>query len=447
MPFFSVLIPTRDRASLLKSALQTAVSQEFADYEIVVSDNNSRDETRQVIEGFMQSSDRVRYVNPGRDLSMCDNFEYVLSHATGEYVLYLSDDDALASNALAYIHEILSRHSIKTLVWERGYYQHPDIPDDNLRCTFFCERRSGNLYEVATRSMADAYADFNRKSYSILPKMLNCAVARSVILECLEKNRHFFLPPYPDFSAACHLLGINDSYHVLDLPLYICGVSKITNAGIQYNRKEKMDEYSSLLGGDMLAGLRYPMRYLTPSYILATYYKFQSMYPETFASPVSMDGYLRALFAELISFEDYEDISEELGTLAGYMRDHYGSDETFDTLMKEHRDSKPTAAAAGEKAGETLGASLKRTVDRIARGHDFLHTVTRRVKKRLRPQAPAEAPEPAEDFSPRGISRTNVLTISDASRILGGILSAEARSPAHLNPIPVESLSVIEGLI
>ena len=38
-PFFSVVIPTRNRASLLRYALQTALDQDFDDYEIVVSDN------------------------------------------------------------------------------------------------------------------------------------------------------------------------------------------------------------------------------------------------------------------------------------------------------------------------------------------------------------------------------------------------------------------------
>jgi glycosyltransferase involved in cell wall biosynthesis len=444
VPFFSILMPTRNRASLLRSALQTAVSQEFADYEIVVSDNNSRDETRQVIEGFSRDCDRIKYVNPGRDLSMCDNWEFIMSHATGEYVLYLSDDDALAANALTYVHETLSRFPINTLVWERGYYQHADIPDDNLRCTFFCERRSGNLYEVKSRAVADAFSDFNTKTYGILPKMLNCAVSSSVLRACKEKTGYFFLPPFPDYSAACHLLGIDDSYHLLDLPLYICGVSRISNAGIQYDRKRKFDDYISLLGLDLLEGVPYPMRYLNPSYFLATYLKFRKIYPETFAGPPNMDAYLKSLFAELMTFEDYEDISEELQTLAGYMRDFYGGGETFDALLKERRDSEP-AAAEPEQAAESLGASLRKTAGKIVRSNDLLQGLARRAKRTLRPAPPAQAPATDDHSTDRHISRTNVQTIFDASQILGGVLSSEAKSPARLSPIAVESLSRIEG--
>src|SRR5712664_839547 len=63
MPFFSVLMPTRNRACLLRSSLRTAVEQKFPDYEIIVSDNNSTDDTKAVIEDFMKSSNKIRYVN------------------------------------------------------------------------------------------------------------------------------------------------------------------------------------------------------------------------------------------------------------------------------------------------------------------------------------------------------------------------------------------------
>ena len=41
MPFFSIVMPTRNRANLLKYALRSALQQTFQDYEVVVSDNQS----------------------------------------------------------------------------------------------------------------------------------------------------------------------------------------------------------------------------------------------------------------------------------------------------------------------------------------------------------------------------------------------------------------------
>ena len=82
MPRFSILMPTRNRAQLLQFALQSALDQPTADLEIVVSDNDSRDDTPAVARRF--NDPRVRYVRTPETLAMPDSWEFALSHATGE---------------------------------------------------------------------------------------------------------------------------------------------------------------------------------------------------------------------------------------------------------------------------------------------------------------------------------------------------------------------------
>ena len=69
-PFFSIVMPTRNRGPLLRSSLETAINQTFSDYEIVVCDNNSTDDTREIVEAAQARSSRVKYINPYQDLSM-----------------------------------------------------------------------------------------------------------------------------------------------------------------------------------------------------------------------------------------------------------------------------------------------------------------------------------------------------------------------------------------
>ncbi len=434
-------MPTRNRVSLLKSSLKTAVNQDFQDYEIIVSDNNSQDETKAVVESFMQSSDRVKYINPGRDLSMGDNWEYVLSHATGDYIIYLSDDDALTANSLTYVHELLTAFSINVLVWEKGYYQHPDVSDDKLRCNFSYDLRSGNLYEVLSKAVAEACCNFDSKVYGILPKMLNCAVSSNLIRQCCDKTQRFFVPPLPDYSAACQLLGASNTYHLIDLPLYICGISKQSNAGMQYNRKQKCDDYLSLFEEDLLEGVPYPMRYLTPSYFLGTYYKFQKIYPNTFGS-IDINGYLKSAFSELMFFGNYEDVSEEVKILSGYMREHSGSDEMSNLLMQTHANSKIIPQVQNGTNG-----NYRQAIKGFARGivsrSELTHNLARKAKRILRPLPPAL---PSDTSLQKAFSHSNVPTMFEASRILSEALSLNAKDPADLKLIPVESLSSIGNL-
>ena len=60
---FSVIIPTRERSDTLQSSLKTCVGQDYDNLEIIVSDNFSTDNTREVVESF--DDPRIRYINTG----------------------------------------------------------------------------------------------------------------------------------------------------------------------------------------------------------------------------------------------------------------------------------------------------------------------------------------------------------------------------------------------
>ena len=99
MPRFSIVMPTRNRGQLLQYALQSALDQPTADLEIVVSDNDSHDDTPAVARRFRDP--RLRYVRTPETLAMPDSWEFALSHATGDYVTFLCDDDAFSPRLLS----------------------------------------------------------------------------------------------------------------------------------------------------------------------------------------------------------------------------------------------------------------------------------------------------------------------------------------------------------
>ena len=51
-PFFSVVIPTYNQGDLLKKCLETVVKQSFKNYEVIVIDNHSNDNTQKIIKKF-----------------------------------------------------------------------------------------------------------------------------------------------------------------------------------------------------------------------------------------------------------------------------------------------------------------------------------------------------------------------------------------------------------
>ena len=342
-------MPTRNRGYLLEQSIQTVLGQSFTDYELIVSDNNSHDNTRQIVGNLSTRSRNIRYINTGRDLSMCANFEYAFEHAIGDYIIYISDDDALVNDALAYIHAVLTtstsleRNPINVLVWQRGGYGHPDLSLAGHRTRLFLayRLRTGRLYEVKSNLLLDVLCDFDNQHpnyHFIVPKVINCALSREAMQKCREYTGHFFVPPYPDYTTVCQMLSAHSVYHVIDMPLYICGTSVAANSGLFYKRMDKVKDYFSLFepGEVTFDGVPYPMEYLTATYLIMTYLKFQKLYPETFNSPINLDKYLAALATELSGFEQIgDDVIEEKKKLAGYMKQHYGSDHVFNHHSRE----------------------------------------------------------------------------------------------------------------
>jgi glycosyltransferase involved in cell wall biosynthesis len=89
----SICIPTYNRSSFLKNAIDSALSQTHTNLEIIVSNNGSNDDTEEVLLNF--SDERLVVLNHEENLGMLFNFNYCLKAATGEFFLLLSDDDIL----------------------------------------------------------------------------------------------------------------------------------------------------------------------------------------------------------------------------------------------------------------------------------------------------------------------------------------------------------------
>ncbi len=99
-PQFSIILPTFNRASLLGRALSSVVAQSERDWELLVADDGSTDETRELL-GQWQARDRRircwRHSNRGQAASR----NRMLEQARGQWIAFLDSDDELHPSHLA----------------------------------------------------------------------------------------------------------------------------------------------------------------------------------------------------------------------------------------------------------------------------------------------------------------------------------------------------------
>jgi len=89
-PQVSVIIPTFNRAPLIKEAIESVFSQTFTDYEIIIVDDGSTDNTHKLISDF--SSNKIKYFyQPNKGRSAARNLG--IREASGEFIAFLDSDD------------------------------------------------------------------------------------------------------------------------------------------------------------------------------------------------------------------------------------------------------------------------------------------------------------------------------------------------------------------
>lgn len=90
MVLFSVVICTYNRSERLRGALDSVLGQHEADYEVLVVDDGSEDDTAEVVAGY--ASPRIRYTRrTNGGLSAARNTG--IDEARGEFLIFLDDDD------------------------------------------------------------------------------------------------------------------------------------------------------------------------------------------------------------------------------------------------------------------------------------------------------------------------------------------------------------------
>ena len=94
----TVFIPTYNRARWLAGSIESALSQTYEDFVLVVSDNGSTDDTPAVVAQF--SDPRLRYVRLERNLGLNDHFNRCYAAATTPYMFLIPDDDRMAPDVL-----------------------------------------------------------------------------------------------------------------------------------------------------------------------------------------------------------------------------------------------------------------------------------------------------------------------------------------------------------
>jgi glycosyltransferase involved in cell wall biosynthesis len=94
----TIIIPTFNRANLLKRALDSIFEQNVKPSTIIISDNNSKDHTKEIVKSFKTHNIKIVYYRHQKNIGMLKNWEFSIGKVRTKYFSVLADDDYLLPN-------------------------------------------------------------------------------------------------------------------------------------------------------------------------------------------------------------------------------------------------------------------------------------------------------------------------------------------------------------
>jgi glycosyltransferase involved in cell wall biosynthesis len=242
LPHFTVIIPCKNRASYLKHTLRTCMIQNYKNLEIIVSDDGSTDNLREVVEEAMRSDSRIRYVQPSTGTGMLNNFEFALKQVKPGFVIALGGDDGLLPNGIQGMCDILLQTGMELLAWPAPAYYYPNTRGISGQLCIY--REKGIKIIDSNQFLAEQAKNLSYSSDLQSPMFYVKGVVSTKLIERVRQrtsNGQFYSCPTPDGYSGIVLAGEVSKYAYSGRPFSIFGVSP-TSQGLTYLSNKEEDK-------------------------------------------------------------------------------------------------------------------------------------------------------------------------------------------------------------
>jgi len=331
-PLFTVIIPQKNRAEYMYHTLKTCMIQDYPNFEIIVSDDCSEDDSVRVIRELALKDPRIKLFAHKEHLGMRDNFEFALNQVKPGYIMALGGDDGLIPGSIWRMYEILSSTKKELLTWPHARFSYPLYKDGK---SIFCIRRKKNRGV----KIIDSSYFLNKLTDSFLYQIDECpmfyikGVASTELVDKVKSrtiDNCFYACPTPDGFSGIVLAGEVENYAFTNEPLSIGG-STIKSQGANYRRTDNKskqeaqqffnDNIRRTMHAELASQPYSPLEPLmTADYLLTA--RDLPGWPGKF-NPFSFDSLLRATFKFLEkSNYDNEVLKRELIILKNIAKQH-----------------------------------------------------------------------------------------------------------------------------
>lgn len=233
MPILSVIIPTHNRSKYAIPTIRAMIALS-PDIEVVVSDTSPADEISS-IRADLEGQERLILVRPAVGISVVDNFNLALQSATGDYLIFIGDDDLVTRQAVA-LAKWAKANAVDSfsLSFPAAYYW-PDFVHQ-LRGDFYAGTlriaKFGNAVQLHAADLAleDASSQFGAGVLE-MPRAYAGMLSRSLADQIIGKYGALFGGVSPDIYSAALISAESRICVKIEYPIVVPGNSGASTAG------------------------------------------------------------------------------------------------------------------------------------------------------------------------------------------------------------------------
>ena len=233
MPILSIIIPTHNRSKYAVPTIRAMIALS-PDIEVVVSDTSPVDEISSIRDDLV-GQERLVLVRPAVGISVVDNFNLALQSATGDYLIFIGDDDLVTSRAVELAKWAKARAVDSfSLTFPASYYW-PDFVHQ-LRGNFYAgtvriaEFGSAVQLHAADRALENAATQFGAGVLD-MPRAYAGMLSRSLADQIVAKYGALFGGVSPDIYSAALISAESKICVKIEYPIVVPGNSGASTAG------------------------------------------------------------------------------------------------------------------------------------------------------------------------------------------------------------------------
>ena len=146
VPVFSVVVPVYNAERYLNKALQSILDQDFTDFELILVDDGSTDDSLTVLEAFAEKDGRIIVLNNEVNLGAAEARNRGIEIARGKYLCFEDADDYIESGFLRHFYDALQADDCDFV--KCGAYEEYCDADENVMYTRACSLPNQSFQDV-----------------------------------------------------------------------------------------------------------------------------------------------------------------------------------------------------------------------------------------------------------------------------------------------------------